>query len=153
MKKFKILLVLVVIAGGVFAYYQYKQTKMHIFISYHNDIWIPTVVEEENQLKDYNDKVEAYVNNDEMRNLSKLVEEDWLPVSQKSLKKLQDVNPENKEIKKLNQKTIEKEESRIIVLKTLRDYGKDEQDFYAVQHAEAKMKKRTQETADYVALL
>src|SRR5699024_12062318 len=48
-KKFKILLVLVVIAGGVFAYFQHKQTKMHEFMTYHNDIWVPTVAETEDR--------------------------------------------------------------------------------------------------------
>src|SRR5699024_12620401 len=122
---------------------------MHEFMTYHNDIWIPTVVEEENQLKDYNDKVEAYVNNDEMQKLSKLVEEDWLPVSQKSLKKLQDVNPENKEIKKLNQKTIEVEELKITAFKTTIDYANNKQVFNAVQHVQEKMKDKSDETVDY----
>src|SRR5699024_12764591 len=110
----------------IFAYYQHKQTKMHEFITYHNDIWIPTVAEAEDQLKDYNDKVEAYENNDEMRKLSKLVEEDWLPISQRTLKKFKNVNQENKEIKKLNEMDIEVEESRIITFKNLRDYSKDD---------------------------
>src|SRR5699024_10122168 len=108
-KKFKILLVLVIIAGGVFAYYQHKQTKMHEFMTYYNDIWVPTI-DETDQLKDLIDKTEEFENNDEMQKLSKLVEEEGLPVVQKSLKKFQEVDPENKEIKKLNQKTIEKEE-------------------------------------------
>jgi len=148
-KKFKILLVLVVIAGGVFAYFQHKQTKMHEFMTYHNDIWVPTVAETEHQLKDLIGKTKESENNDEMRKLSNMVEEEGLPVIQKSLKKFQEVDLKNKEIKKLNQKTIETEESRIIVLKTLRDYGKDEQIFDAVQHAEEKMKEKTKETVDY----
>src|SRR5699024_6577094 len=84
-----------------------------------------------------------------MRKLSKMVEEEGLPVIQKSLKKFQEVDLGNKEVKMLNQKTIESEESKIIVLKTLRDYGKDEQSFGAVQHAEEKMKEKIEETADY----
>jgi len=148
-KKFKILLVLVVIAGGIFAYYQYKQTKMKAFMTYHNDIWVPTVAGTEHQLKDYNDKVELYENNDEMRKLSRLVEEDWLPVSKKNLKNLQNVNPENKEIKKLNQKTIETEELRIKAFKTTIDYANDKQIFRAVQHAQEKLKDKSDETIDY----
>src|SRR5699024_3930627 len=126
-KKFKILLVLVVIAGGVFAYYQHKQTKMHEFMTYYNDIWVPTIAETEHQLKDLIGKTEEFENNDEMRKLSKMVEEEGLPVIQKSLKKFQEVDLGNKEVKMLNQKTNESEESKIIVLKKLRDYGKDEQ--------------------------
>src|SRR5699024_4563325 len=134
----------------IFAYYQHKQTKMHEFITYHNDIWIPTVAEAEDQLKDYNDKVEAYENNDEMRKLSKLVEEDWLPISQRTLKKFKDVNPENKEVKKLNEMDIEVEESRIIAFKTLRDYGEDEQSLGAVQQVEEELSEKSDEAAKYI---
>src|SRR5699024_12834670 len=87
-KKFKILLVLVVIAGGVFAYFQHKQTKMHEFMTYHNDIWVPTVAVTEHQLKDLIGKTKESENNEKMRKLCNMAEAEDLPVIQKRLKKL-----------------------------------------------------------------